>query len=102
MAHHSSDQDDISLLDEENDIEIDSDEVSDEMEEETNHIVKREQKKHKKSYDPRFSVPTYEEKQMMRNADMEVELSLLDIEVSDLTGSIQFSRLCRLNNMWKV
>ena len=86
MTHHSSDQEDYSLLEEENETEIDSKELNDVMEEEMEHIVKREQKKRKKNYDPRFSVPTYEEKQMMRNSDMEVELSLLDMEVSDLTG----------------
>ena len=56
--------------------------------------VVEQQKKHKKSYDPRFSVPTYEEKQMMRNSDMEVELSLLEIEVSAFTGSLTKTHIC--------
>ena len=38
-------------------------------------------KKHKKSYDPRYAVPTFEERQMMRDADMEVEVSMLELEV---------------------
>ena len=42
----------------------------------------KESKKKKRSYDPRYAVPTYEEKQMMRNADMNIETSLLEIEVS--------------------
>ena len=38
-------------------------------------------KKHKKSYDPRFAVPSFEERQMMRDADMKVEISMLEMEV---------------------
>ena len=41
----------------------------------------KESKKKKRSYDPRYAVPTYEEKQMMRNADMDIEMSLLEVEV---------------------
>ena len=41
----------------------------------------KESKKKKRSYDPRYAVPTYEEKQMMRNADMDIEMSLLEEEV---------------------
>lgn len=39
-------------------------------------------KKHKKSYDPRFAAPSFEERQMMRDADMKVEISMLEMEVS--------------------
>ena len=46
--------------------------------------TKKETKKPKKSFDPRYLVPTYEEKQLMRNADMEIEVSMLEIEVSIL------------------
>ena len=38
-------------------------------------------KKHKRSYDPRYAVPTFEERQMMRDADMDVEVSMLELEV---------------------
>ena len=43
-------------------------------------------KKHKKSYDPRYAVPTFEERQMMRDADMEVEVSMLELEVRQLVS----------------
>lgn len=46
--------------------------------------TKKEAKKPKKSFDPRYAVPTYEEKQLMRNADMEIEVSMLEMEVSAL------------------
>lgn len=69
-------------------MELESEDNNNMEEEEPTPKVKQEQKKHKKSYDPRFSVPTYEEKQMMRNADMDIELSLLEMEVSCLTGSV--------------
>ena len=39
-------------------------------------------KKHKRSYDPRYAVPTFEERQMMRDADMDVEVSMLELEES--------------------
>ena len=42
----------------------------------------KEVKKHKRSFDPRYAVPTNEEKQMMRDADMEVEVSMIEMEVS--------------------
>ena len=40
-----------------------------------------ETKKRKRSYDPRYAVPTFEERQMMRDADMDVEVSMLELEV---------------------
>ena len=92
----SSENDEILLSEEEDVMELESQDESQSNEEHPMSSMKKEQKKHKKSYDPRFSVPTYEEKQMMRNADMEVELSLLEMEVSHLTGSV---RNCRLKHM---
>lgn len=43
-------------------------------------------KKHKRSYDPRFAAPSFEERQMMRDADMKVEISMLEMEVVHLAG----------------
>ena len=93
MARDHSDSDELSMSDEEI-MEIESGDENVMSDEEETLIIKKEQKKHKKSFDPRFSVPTYEEKQMMRNADMEVELSLLEIEVSYFTGSFAKSHFC--------
>ena len=36
---------------------------------------------HKRSYDSRYAVPTLEERQLMRDAEMQVELSMLEMEV---------------------
>ena len=87
MKEHFSDSEELNMEEDDEIMEIDSQENSSMEEEEEKHAVKRDQKKHKKSFDPRFSVPTYEEKQMMRNADMEVDISMLEIEVSQITGS---------------
>lgn len=37
--------------------------------------------RHKRSYDSRYAVPTLEERQLMRDAEMQVELSMLEMEV---------------------
>ena len=42
---------------------------------------KPSQEKHKRSYDSRYAVPTLEERQLMRDAEMQVELSMLELEV---------------------
>ena len=91
MKDNYSDSEELNMEEDNELMEIDSQENNSMEEEEKEHIVKQDQKKHKKSFDPRFSVPTYEEKQMMRNADMEVEISMLEIEVSLLTGSFSKS-----------
>lgn len=93
MTRDQNESDEFSMSDEEI-MDIESGEENNVSEEEEIQTTKKQQKKHKKSYDPRFSVPTYEEKQMMRNADMEVELSLLEIEVSAFTGSLTKTHIC--------
>ena len=42
--------------------------------------------KHKRSYDSRYAVPTLEERQLMRDAEMQVELSMLEMEVGVWIG----------------
>ena len=42
---------------------------------------KPSQEKHKRSYESRYAVPTLEERQLMRDAEMQVELSMLELEV---------------------
>lgn len=48
----------------------------------------KESIKKRRSYDPQFAAPTYEEKQMMRNADMDIEVSMLEVEVGELVCSL--------------
>ena len=63
-------------------MEVDSDEQLLDDAEPVEESKPKEVKKHKRSFDPRYAVPTNEEKQMMRDADMEVEVSMIEMEVS--------------------
>lgn len=60
---------------------------------------KPSQEKHKRSYDSRYAVPTLEERQLMRDAEMQVELSNVGTG-SGLLG--RSSSLSRQTSTWKV
>ena len=81
MSSSSDDQYDEAISSDKEMMESESDEqlLNDE-----DAVAKKESKpmkKHKKSYDPRYAFPTNEEKQMMRDADMDVEVSMIELEV---------------------
>ena len=82
MSSFSDDNYDEAISSDKEAMEVDSDEQLLDDAEPVEESKPKEVKKHKKSFDPRYAVPTNEEKQMMRDADMEVEVSMIEIEVS--------------------
>ena len=82
MSSSSDDNYDEAMSSEKEAMEVDSDEQLLDDAEPVEESKPKEVKKHKKSFDPRYAVPTNEEKQMMRDADMEVEVSMIEMEVS--------------------
>lgn len=82
MSSSSDDNYDEAISSDKEAMEVDSDEQLLDDAEPVEESKPKEVKKHKKSFDPRYAVPTNEEKQMMRDADMEVEVSVIEMEVS--------------------
>ena len=82
MSSSSDDNYDEAIFSDKEAMEVDSDEQLLDDAEPVEESKPKEVKKHKRSYDPRYAVPTNEEKQMMRDADMEVEVSMIEMEVS--------------------
>ena len=82
MSSSSDDNYDKAISSDKEAMEVDSDEQLLDDAEPVEESKPKEVKKHKRSYDPRYAVPTNEEKQMMRDADMEVEVSMIEMEVS--------------------
>ena len=82
MSSSSDDNYDEAISSDKEAMEVDSDEQLLDDAEPIEESKPKEVKKHKRSYDPRYAVPTNEEKQMMRDADMEVEVSVIEMEVS--------------------
>ena len=81
MSSSSDDQFDESISSDKEMMESESDEQLLNNEEPASNNGSKQMKKHKKSYDPRYAFPTNEEKQMMRDADMDVEVSMIELEV---------------------
>ena len=48
-------------------------------------VASQPKEHHKKQFDKRYAVPTPEENQMMRSADMHVEISFIEREVGCIT-----------------
>lgn len=82
MSSSSDDNYDEAISSDKEAMEVDSDEQLLDDAEPVEETKPKEVKKHKRSFDPRYAVPTNEEKQMMRDADMEVEVSMIEMEVS--------------------
>ena len=82
MSSSSDDNYDEAISSDKEAMEVDSDEQLLDDAEPVEESKPKEVKTHKKSFDPRYAVPTNEEKQMMRDADMEVEVSMIEMEVS--------------------
>ena len=82
MSSSSDDNYDEAISSDKEAMEVDSDEQLLDDAEPVEENKPKEVKKHKRSFDPRYAVPTNEEKQMMRDADMEVEVSMIEMEVS--------------------
>ena len=82
MSSSSDDNYDEAISSDKEAMEVDSDEQLLDDAEPVEESKPKEVKKHKRSFDPRYAVPTNEEKQMMRDADMEVEVSMIEMEVS--------------------
>ena len=82
MSSSSDDNYDKAISSDKEAMEVDSDEQLLDDAEPVEESKPKEVKKHKRSFDPRYAVPTNEEKQMMRDADMEVEVSMIEMEVS--------------------
>ena len=82
MSSSSDDNYDEAIFSDKEAMEVDSDEQLLDDAEPVEESKPKEVKKHKRSFDPRYAVPTNEEKQMMRDADMEVEVSMIEMEVS--------------------
>lgn len=82
MSLSSDDNYDEAMSSDKEAMEVVSDEQLLDDEESVEESKQKEVKKHKKSYDPRYAVPTNEEKQLMRDADMKVEVSMIEMEVS--------------------
>ena len=82
MSSSSDDNYDEAISSDKEAMEVDSDEQLLDDAEPVEESKPKEAKKHKRSFDPRYAVPTNEEKQMMRDADMEVEVSMIEMEVS--------------------
>ena len=82
MSSSSDDNYDEAISSDKEAMEVDSDEQLLDDAEPVEESKPKEVKKHKRSFDPRYAVPTNEEKQMMRDADMEVEVSVIEMEVS--------------------
>ena len=82
MSSFSDDNYDEAISSDKEAMEVDSDEQLLDDAEPVEESKPKEVKKHKRSFDPRYAVPTNEEKQMMRDADMEVEVSMIEMEVS--------------------
>ena len=82
MSSSSDDNYDEAISSDREAMEVDSDEQLLDDAEPVEESKPKEVKKHKRSFDPRYAVPTNEEKQMMRDADMEVEVSMIEMEVS--------------------
>ena len=82
MSSSSDDNYDEAISSDKEAMEVDSDEQLLDDAEPVEESKLKGVKKHKRSFDPRYAVPTNEEKQMMRDADMEVEVSMIEMEVS--------------------
>lgn len=82
MSSSSDDNYDEAISSDKEAMEVGSDEQLLDDAEPVEESKSKEVKKHKRSFDPRYAVPTNEEKQMMRDADMEVEVSVIEMEVS--------------------